>query len=243
MEMERINEDTIRVVIGNDDLNERGIRVLDLLGNHKQIESFFYSILEEVDVDHQFQDNDAVTFQVLPNRNGLELFISKNSDNLQDTIAKATQSPDQSDDSDSQDDVSDYLKRKLMQTDTNQVEDGQGIAHNPTKDTNDLDPYLDDPDTPTKEYVLKFDQFEDLVSLAQLFRPEGLASNLFKYRDQYYLELVFFVDQSSTATIKDDVAVVLEYAHLANISADVLLEHGEKIMSNAALETIRHYFK
>lgn len=116
MEMERINEDTIRVVIGNDDLNERGIRVLDLLGNHKQIESFFYSILEEVDVDHQFQDNDAVTFQVLPNRNGLELFISKNSDNLQDTIAKATQSPDQSDDSDSQDDVSDYLKRKLMQT-------------------------------------------------------------------------------------------------------------------------------
>ena len=68
MEMERINEDTIRVVIGNDDLNERGIRVLDLLGNHKQIESFFYSILEEVDVDHQFQDNDAVTFQVLPNK-------------------------------------------------------------------------------------------------------------------------------------------------------------------------------
>ena len=200
MEMERINEDTIHVVIGNDDLNERGIRVLDLLGNHKQIESFFYSILEEVDVDHQFQDNDAVTFQVLPNRNGLELFISKNSDNLQDTIAKATQSPDQSDD-DSQDDVSDYLKRKLMQTDTNQVEDGQGVAHNPTKDTNDLDPYLDDPDTPTKEYVLKFDQFEDFVSLAQLFRPEGLASNLFKYWDQYYLELVFFVDQSSTATI------------------------------------------
>ncbi|MGA3393390.1 adaptor protein MecA [Lactiplantibacillus pentosus] len=242
MEMERINEDTIRVVIGNDDLNERGIRVLDLLGNHKQIESFFYSILEEVDVDHQFQDNDAVTFQVLPNRNGLELFISKNSDNLQDTIAKATQSPNQSDDGDSQDDVSDYLKRKLMQTDTNRVEDGQGVSHNPTKDTNDLDPYIDDPDTPTKEYVLKFDQFEDLVSLAQLFRPEGLASNLFKYRDQYYLELVFFVDQSSTATIKDDVAVALEYAYLANISADVLLEHGEKIMSNAALETIRHYF-
>ncbi|WP_187349797.1 adaptor protein MecA, partial [Lactiplantibacillus plantarum] len=27
MEMERINEDTIRVVIENDDLNERGIRV------------------------------------------------------------------------------------------------------------------------------------------------------------------------------------------------------------------------
>ncbi|CAJ1228625.1 adaptor protein MecA [Lactiplantibacillus xiangfangensis] len=243
MEMERINEDTIRVLIGNDDLNERGIRVLDLLGNHKQIESFFYSILEEVDVDHQFQDNDAVTFQVLPNRNGLELFISKNSENLQDTIAKATQSPNQSDEGTTQDDVSDYLKRKLMQTDTDNNDQTQGVQSNPTKDTNDLDPYIDDPDTPTKEYVLQFDSFEDVISLAQMFRPEGLASNLFKYRDKYYMELVFFVDQSSTGTIKDDVSVALEYANLSKVTADVLLEHGEKVMSNAALETVRHYFK
>jgi len=243
MEMERINDDTIRVLIGNDDLNERGIRVLDLLGNHKQIESFFYSILEEVDVDHQFQDNDAVTFQVLPNRNGLELFISKNSENLQDTIAKATQSPNESSDHDMQDDVSDFLKRKLMQTDTDSTDQPQGVQHNQAKDTNDLDPYIEDPDTPTKEFVLAFDSFEDVIALAQMFRPDGLASNLFKYRDKYYLELVFFVDQSSTGVIKDDVAVALEYANQSKVTADVLLEHGEKIMSNAALETVRHYFK
>jgi len=242
MEMERFNEDTIRVLIGNDDLNERGIRVLDLLGNHKQIESFFYSILEEVDVDHQFQDNDAVTFQVLPNRNGLELFISKNSENLQDTIAKATQ-PNQSSDQNMQDDVSDYLKRKLMQTDTDSSDQSQGVQHNQTKDTNDLDPYIEDPDTPTKEFVLQFDSFEDVISLAQMFRPDGLASNLFKYRDKSYLELVLFVDQSSTGVIQDDVAVALEYAHQTKVTADVLLEHGEKVMSNAALETVRHYFK
>ena len=41
MEMERINANTIRVMLGNDDLAQRGITVLDLLGNHKQIESFF----------------------------------------------------------------------------------------------------------------------------------------------------------------------------------------------------------
>ncbi|CAM3168428.1 adaptor protein MecA [Lactiplantibacillus plajomi] len=243
MEMERINEDTIRVLIGNDDLNERGIRVLDLLGNHKQIESFFYSILEEVDVDHQFQDNDAVTFQVLPNRNGLELFISKNSENLQDTIEKATQSSTQSDNQSSQDDVSDYLKRKLMQTDTDDAAQPKGVQYNTTRDTNDLDPYIEDPDTPTKSYVLQFNSFEDVIALAQFFRPEGMASNLYKFRDQYYMELVFFVDQSSAGTIKDDLSVALEYADLAKITADVLLEHGEKVMSNAALETVRHYFK
>ncbi|WP_373750214.1 adaptor protein MecA, partial [Jeotgalibaca porci] len=72
MEMENINENTIRVVIESSDLEERGITFLDLLGNQKQIESFFYSILEEVDVENQFLETDAITFQVLPKGSGLE---------------------------------------------------------------------------------------------------------------------------------------------------------------------------
>ena len=81
--MERINENTIRVLISNDDLDARGITILDLLGDHQQIEDFFYSVLREVDTDHQFADNDSITFQVMPTGNGLELFISKNSTNEQ----------------------------------------------------------------------------------------------------------------------------------------------------------------
>lgn len=38
MEMERINEDTIRVVVTNDDLAERSMTVIDLLGNQEEIE-------------------------------------------------------------------------------------------------------------------------------------------------------------------------------------------------------------
>ena len=49
MEMKRINENTIRVLLNNEDLNERGITVLDLLNHNQQIEDFFYSILEEVE--------------------------------------------------------------------------------------------------------------------------------------------------------------------------------------------------
>ena len=64
MEMEHINENTIRVLIKNEDLAARGITFLDLLGNRKEIEKFFYSILEEVDVEEEFKGSDAVTFQV-----------------------------------------------------------------------------------------------------------------------------------------------------------------------------------
>jgi len=79
MEMERINENTIRVLVDNDDLSARGITILDLLGDHQQIEDFFYSILKEVDTDHQFQNNDAVTFQVMPTNNGILILLGMNS--------------------------------------------------------------------------------------------------------------------------------------------------------------------
>ena len=41
MEMKRINENTIRVLLNNEDLNERGITVLDLLNHNQQIEDIF----------------------------------------------------------------------------------------------------------------------------------------------------------------------------------------------------------
>lgn len=63
MEMERINENTIRVLVDNDDLPARGITILDLLGDHQQIEDFFYSILKEVDTDHQFQNTMRLLFR------------------------------------------------------------------------------------------------------------------------------------------------------------------------------------
>ncbi|GEK27981.1 adaptor protein MecA [Furfurilactobacillus siliginis] len=244
MEMERINENTIRVLIGNDDLSARGITVLDLLGNHQQIESFFYSILEEVDVDRQFQDNEAVTFQVLPNRNGLELFISKNvgddadgDDAFDDNGANISGAVDF--DSSSTDQVSDFLKAQLQGRD----DDDERKTEIQDDDPDDLKGVVNNPDVPTKEVVLQLGDFEDLVAIAKSLRLDGAVSNLYKYRDHYYLDLVFFTDQTTPETIKDDVAVALEYANKTSITSDVLAEHGDKVMDTSALELARHYFK
>ena len=77
MEVHRISENTIRVTMDADELKERGITMLDLLGNKSQIQHFFYQILSEVDTDHTFAKGDPVTFQVMPSSSGLELLISK----------------------------------------------------------------------------------------------------------------------------------------------------------------------
>lgn len=228
MEMERINENTIRVLIGNDDLSARGITVLDLLGNHQQIESFFYSILEEVDTEHQFQDNDSVTFQVLPNRNGLELFISKNG------IDDDEQSSED-EDAIHQDDISEFLKRQLEQTD---AEDKRKT----TVENDGVDDALNDQSLEKSTTVIQLNDFESMVQVARVLKLENAVTNLYRYREAYYLEVIFLVDSTTPETIKDDLAIAYEYGHKTEISPDVLNEHGKLVMEQSALELTRFYF-
>lgn len=241
MEMERINDDTIRVTISSDDLNERGVTFLDLLDNHKEIESFFYSVLEEVDTDHQFASNDAVTFQVLPNRNGLELYISKNpTDGMEEAIKSV--SKDNAPSNGEMDEVSDFLKRKLAETDSN---DKNNDDSSYTSDGNpaDLNGYANGV-VSTQKSVIELEDFESLPSIAELIKTNsGIESVLYRYHDIYYLELTFFTSENSPETIKNDLAIAYEYGNSTIVSSEVLREHGEVVMDGAALELAKRYFK
>lgn len=75
MRMEKINDSTIKVTITKDELDERGVNLLSLLGDEDKIESFLYSILDEIDVDDDFKSTGTVTFQVVPSTNGLDMYI------------------------------------------------------------------------------------------------------------------------------------------------------------------------
>ncbi|GAF35811.1 adaptor protein MecA [Lentilactobacillus farraginis] len=222
MEMERINENTIRVLIGNDDLDKRGITVLDLLGNHKQIESFFYSILEEVDKDHQFQNNDAVTFQVLPNQNGLELFISKDVD-MSDEDEPLLGSGDGRG---KHDQVSKYI-------DEHRVDD------KPQNDKKTNDEFGHQKRT----VILEFDDLNDFIELSKALRLENGTSDLFLYEGRYFLKLQLFSNDPVNMIVSDEVAIANEYGKKTTVTEDVLNEYGQQIMENSALELSRYYFK
>lgn len=232
--MERINENTIRVLIGNEDLTERGITVLDLLGSHQQIESFFYSILEEIDTEHQFQDNDSVTFQVLPNKNGLELFISKNGFGTDEDNEDGVEIL-----SDSDDEISDFLKRQLQQKDSRNtsIQDDDDDS-----DEDHVDAAIKNTDIEKTSMIIKLNSFEDMVQIARILRVENAVSNLFLFNNSYYLDVTFFADQHTPETIKDDLAIAYEYGVKTSVTTDVLNEHGKKIMDQSALELTRFYF-
>ncbi|EPH97685.1 negative regulator of genetic competence [Enterococcus faecalis 13-SD-W-01] len=216
MEMEHINENTIRVVIGNEDLAERGISFLDLLGNHKEIETFFYSILEEVDIEEEFRGSEAVTFQVLPKGDGLELFISKN---LPDE--ELAQSGDFAGDPE---EVSEFLRRQLM--DSEETEEKAKI-----------------PEAPEKEAVFIFDDFEQMVQLAKDVELESAWTNLYIFEDHYYLDVHFWLEELNKADVDNQIAKILEFANKSDITSARLDEYGKCLMERNALELTNYYFK
>ena len=208
MEMEHINENTIRVNIENTDLEERGITFLDLLGNQRQIENFFYSILEEVDIHEEFQETDSVTFQVVPKKNGLELYISKG--NSAKDIPK-----------DLLQDWQEGLKDKA----SNLQEKPEGVEL-----VDELTQYKENNENGQEKAVFMFESFEDLILLSRTLFLECGMSTLYSYKETYYMEIVFFVDEMRIRTPEQEKAIALEFGQRGRVTEDVLAEYGKALM-------------
>lgn len=251
MEMERINENLIKVMIGVDDLEERGINFLDLIGDQSSIEQFFYSILEEVDVDNHFHESEAVTFQVMPSSEGLELYISRTNLNEMDEFWE--------------DEVTKRIRKhknaKRKQAQEEQAQDqnqDQADKQEPEKsNSSNEDKHMTLLDLFNPEYannddnsneiiyedeVIVFNQLDDFIKMARELPTDKLIANLYYMSDRYYL-VVTEVDMSiKEETAYHKVLKMLEYGETHHTTEAVLAEHGTLIREGDALEFFGLHF-
>ncbi|EOH98956.1 adapter protein mecA [Enterococcus moraviensis ATCC BAA-383] len=216
MEMEHINENTIRVLIGNEDLADRGITFLDLLGNHKEVENFFYSILEEVDVEDEFQGSEAVTFQVLPKSDGLELFISKNASI--DEVSNFEGFNDLN-----SEEVSNIIRKQIEEDFADETQEFS--------------------DSTVKNLVFELNDFDTMVQLANEVFLQSVIANLYTFKGTYYLQVIFLLDELGKNDVENELAQLLEFANLSAVTPETLNEYGTCIMERNALELTRYYFE
>ena len=216
MEMEHINENTIRVMIGHEDLEERGVSFLDLLGNHREIENFFYSILEEVDIEEEFQSSEAVTFQVLPKGDGLELFISKNM-------------PDE--------EIGQNNESTLNSADVSEFLQGQMLANEEESD-------LTESTTASEQRaIFVFSDFEQVIQLANDVQLESAWTDLYQLEERYYLVVHFWMENLNQTDVENQYARILEFDEKSTRTAEALNEYGQQLMERNALERVKFYFE
>ena len=216
MEVHRISENTIRVTMDADELKERGITMLDLLGNKSQIQKFFYQILSEVDTDHTFAKGDPVTFQVMPSSSGLELIISKDPDNDTDTR------------DDSNEQLRDLLKGLGTESDTDQRR----------TEINDQDKLVSD-----NRRVFKLESIDLVAALADALKVDGLASSLYTYRHEYYLDLSYLDDNYVELKPEDTWVIANEYGNgMTEKQFQKIKKNAKCLIRQDALGNLRQYF-
>ena len=242
MQVDHINENTIRVRINKNELAHRGLKVLDLLGDKQKIQQFFYSILSEVDTDHTFTQGVPVTFQVMPNNGGLDLMITKikpdDADNLRQMIEPMNSETNQTQaepdsrrsffDLDPKDDVNtelDPIKEEKLES-SNQ-ENAVNIQY--WKFQN--------------HHSYSFDELGNLVELADSLKVSDLASSLYYLRGKYYLKLAFLDENYAELKPADAWAIANEYGiKIDDEEMKTVKETGKRLLNRDALDYIRYYF-
>ena len=220
MEMERINDDTILVRIENEDLLERGTSVPELLANPTEIEEFFHSILVEMDVIDQFEDSEGMSFQVMPNPEGIELYVTK-------YVEKKDTEAD-----------SERFVRNLVDTIQHSLGHRMG---KPKKEKKVEAPVETEKTLEPLDCTVFFDSFEDFVQLAKLYPYNVQKSSLYRYSNYYFLHV--YQDVIGEEDFTADLALLREFGEFSRVSWEVVQEYGEVMIKEKAIETAKKYFK
>lgn len=258
MEMEKINENTMRVTLGKDDLAERGISILDLIGNQHDVEDFFYDILDEVDTDHEFRDNGAVTFQLVPSGDGVELFITKvdpeaaEKMNLpnnaefdeNNSVMLSNLTPEELDQIGLDKDVTRILKDRMKKGNfqANLSKNGQQALTQQKQATKQSVHHQAD----SSENYIRVVEFKDLQDFIDLTRnvifKVPFVSDLFRMNNKYYLVVKFSDGEVTSGTVQDIFAAMLEYGIAPNLPPIYLEEHGQIVKARNAYEWFSYNF-
>ena len=220
MEMERINDDTILVRIENEDLQERGTSVSELLANPTEIEEFFHSILVEMDVIDQFEDSEGMSFQVMPNPEGIELYVTK-------YVEKKDIEAD-----------SERFVRNLVDTIQHSLGHRMG---KPKKEKKVEEPVEKEKTLEPLDCTVFFDSFEDFIQLAKMYPYNVQKSSLYRYSNYYFLHVYQEVIGEEDFTA--DLALLREFGEFSRVSWEVVQEYGEVMIKEKAIETAKKYFK
>lgn len=222
--LEHINEHTVKVMIKTSDLEERGITFFDLLGNQKKVETFFYSILEEVGLRSEFEGLDTVTFQVVPKSDGLDLYITKGLNvDFTKQIKEDLQSESTPHNGTPLDNIYRYFEQGKDAFKQNQKRQQRA------KEEKELNK------------VLAFDSLEKFITFAQSLTHKEIRDNhLYKHQHVYYWHMNMSNLEESTYFHYQAIEHGGQVAHISEV---FLSEHAQLVIEQEAVQMIKKHFK
>lgn len=217
MDMERINENTLKLFISYLDIEERGFTKDEIWYNREKGEELFWVMMEEINDGIDFEMDGPLWIQVVAKEHGLELTVTTaklNSDGLLDLPSNLED------------------KRKFFENAFN------GVDLKP----DEFEEIFGESDETFDGYTFVLNEFDDIIDIAYRMPVEvDFDNSLYEMDGKFYLHVEFDEDYL-LEDLENYLSVISEFADEADTTIHLLEEYGKPIMEEHCFETVRKYF-
>jgi adapter protein MecA 1/2 len=225
MEIERINENTVKFYISYIDIEERGFDREEIWYNRERSEELFWEMMDEVHHEAEFVIEGPLWIQVQALEKGLEILVTKTQ------VGKDGQKFDLpiSDDKLGDFPVDEQIEELL----------DHNFNSKTHRDLMESDEDLGD----QLQFLLVFKDFEDLISMSKRTDLDEVKTSLYSYEGRYYLLIDFSEYELEDEDIIDDyLSIFLEYGLESSMTIHRMEEYGNKILEDDVFITLRKHF-
>lgn len=220
MEIERINDHTVKFYISYGDIEERGFDREEIWYNRERSEELFWEMMDEVHQEEEFMIEGPLWIQVQALDKGLEVLVTKAQ------ISKDGQKFELPIPEDKLKDLpADERIEELLDQHFNTKNDDEG----------DYEGSL--------EFLITFNDFEDLIALSNRNILDSLNTRLYSFENKYYLFIEFLEDDFDEDEIDDCLSILLEYGVETQVTIHRIEEYGQLILSEDVFAELRKYFQ
>lgn len=222
MEIERINENTVKFYISYLDIEDLGFEREEIWYDRERSEQLFWQMMDEVNYkEEDFNIDGPLWIQVQALEKGLEIIVTKAKLNSNGELQTEGMF-----DGEFEDKLENFLEDKF----------GKNVGEKEELDEGFMEEGM--------WIIADFNNFEDAIQLSHYFQDDtdSTEETLYFYKDKYYLYLEFSADLLDDHLQEDLISQVLEFANDSDMSIHILEEYGKKIFEYNAFEQIRSYF-
>ncbi|MDQ0298832.1 adapter protein MecA 1/2 [Salibacterium salarium] len=222
MEIERINESTVKFYITYKDIEDRGFDRDEIWYNRERGEELFFEMINEAHDRENFEMEGPLWIQVQALDNGMEIVVTRGQMTDGNVKLEIPVSQNKGEDIPVDDNIVDMLDEQFRSSQKSRQANGNQ-------------------DSDVLEIVISFNDLEDLLSLSKAFIPTKVQNEVYHFEGTYYLYLKF--DNQYTEDEQDDmVSHVLEYGEESDVSIFRIREYGKTVVGSNGLETLRESF-
>lgn len=218
MEIERINENTVKFYISYVDIEERGFNREEIWYDRERSEELFWEMMDEIHNEEEFVPEGPLWIQVQALDKGLEVLVTKAQLTKDGQRFELPISEDKLKDLPLNERIEEYLDEHFQSK------------------------HLQDNEDDLLEFMLSFKDFEDVISLSKRTGLEDLVTKLFSYNNKYYLYVEFPDDLFEEEDIDNVLSILLEYGDESAFTVHRLAEYGNTIINEDVFTTINKYF-